>query len=152
MSKRCDSKDYSDIHDDLDKECFRLQERLITAALDGNINLLREALKDGANPDGTYLERGPALHMAAMKGYSDLVRELLDNNAQINREVPFQQTPLIMATYHGRSDVVRILLSRGADVCFKTLEGTADEIAQKKDYGEIAELLKVAKKQKCKAW
>jgi ankyrin repeat protein len=69
---------------------------------------------------------------------------LLDNGADVNAKLNFGQTPLFIAAVAGHESVVRILLERGANVCLKTAEGTAEEFARARGSEEIANLLRDA--------
>src|SRR5215510_2674574 len=144
--KRCEPLWYTgqpgDEHDSADHRCFVLQEKLINGALDGNLNQIREALRDGAHVEGTAYSKFPALHSAALQGHADAVALLLDNGANVNRVVDFENSALNMAASGGRADVVRVLLDRGVDVCYKSAGGTAGDIARARGYKELADLLK----------
>jgi hypothetical protein len=152
--KRCGFLNYTgqprDEHDSPDRHCFLLQERLIKGALDGDLTEIREALKDGANVEGTSYNRYPALHSATMQGHADAVGLLLDNGAQVNRVADFERTPLNIAAYSGHLNIIKVLLERGADPCYKSSAGTARDIAQKQNHQEITQLLKDAESTKCK--
>jgi hypothetical protein len=99
--KRCEAKVYTGFAEDekesRDSYCFHIQKRLIDAASNGDLAEMREALKYGANPDGSYYESFPALQSAVMSGHLDAILLLLDNGADVNREVSFENTPLISA-------------------------------------------------------
>jgi hypothetical protein len=152
--KRCEALWYTgqpgDEHDSADHHCFALQEKLINGALDGKLNQIRDALRDGANVEGTASNKFPALHSAALKGHSDAVALLLDNGANVNRVVDFENSVLNMAASEGHADVIRVLLDRGVDVCYKSASGTAADIARARGYEEIVELLKTAETKNCK--
>ena len=139
-----------DEHDSADRHCFALQEKLINGALDGNLNQIRDALRDGANVEGTAYNKFPALHSAAMKGHADAVALLLDNGANVNRVADFENSALNMAASDGHAEVIRVLLDRGADVCYKSADGTAGDIARARGYEGVAELLKTAETKNCK--
>lgn len=152
--KRCEALWYTgqpgDEHDSADHRCFALQEKLINGALDGTLNQIRDALRDGANVEGTAYNKFPALHSAALQGHADAVALLLDNGANVNQVVDFENSALNMAASEGRTDVVRVLLDRGIDVCYKSTGGTAGDIARARGCKEIAELLKTAEAKNCK--
>jgi hypothetical protein len=159
-SRRCAARNYpmkdypgilEDVPDGTGAECYRLQEMLIKSALEGNLEKIREALRDGANTQATYYMSYPALHSAAMTGQADAVRLLLDNGADVNQvDNTWKVSPLDFAANYGHTNVVQVLLARGADVCHKETEGTAGDIAQARGHKELAELLKTAQSTKCK--
>jgi|GEM_PF-2692638 len=149
--KRCAGRVYSDVGKDEDYNpfCYQVERRLVKAAHEGNLQEMRAALRDGANADGSvYYFYYPALYTAADAGQADAVRLLLDNGANVNQGDLIHGTPLIVAAGNGHTEVVKILLERGADVCLKA-DG-AKELAQKRGYKEIVELLKSAETAKCK--
>jgi len=152
--KHCEFLNYTglpgDENDSADRHCFLLQEKLITGALDGNLNEIREGLREGAHVEGTSYNRYPALQSAAMQGHADAVGLLLDNGAGVNRVADFEHTALNMAASYGHADVVRVLLDRGVDVCYKSSAGTAGDIARARGHKQLAELLKATETAKCK--
>lgn len=146
--KRCDAKVYTgfaeDQKDSADSYCFHIQKRLIDGAIKGDLADMREALKYGAHPDGSYYESFPALQSAVMSGHLDAVVLLLDNGADVNFEVSFENTPLISAAFRGHTDIVRVLIERGVDVCSRT-SSIAEKTARDKGYTQIVELLEAAR-------
>src|SRR5258708_6041443 len=68
--KRCEAKNYWTLNaddepqrDKIDlewyRQCYHLQERLINAASEGNLEQMRLALREGANADGTFDDSYP---------------------------------------------------------------------------------------------
>jgi hypothetical protein len=149
---RCELRIYTEVKGDEDYNpiCYKLQLKLVDAAGEGNLDKIKEALREGANPDGSVYHHLPPLFMAASNGKADAARLLLDNGADVNRVIDIENTPLGTAVATGHIDVVIVLLERGVNVCYRGSEGTAEEIAQNKGYKEIAELLKDAKATNCK--
>lgn len=153
QGKRCAPRVYADVGQDEDYNpfCHELQRRLVKAAHEGNLVEMRAALSDGANADGSiYYFYYPPLFTAVDAGQSDAIRLLLDNGANVNQGDSISGTPLIVAAGSGHTEVVKILLERGADSCFKADGGTAEEVAQKRGYKEIVDLLKSADHANCK--
>ena len=150
--KRCGPRYYTDVSGDEEYNpvCYELQLKLAKASLEGNLETMREVLRDGANPDGSVYDYFPPLQTAAMRGKSEAVRLLLENGADVNRVADFENTALNAAAAEGHSDVLKVLIAQGADVCYKSSAGTAGDIARAKGYKELAELLKVAESTKCK--
>jgi hypothetical protein len=147
--KRCAPRNYYLEVDPQEKEetyseCYRLQKRLVEAAQKGDLQEIREALKYGANIEGTFGSSFPALHTSAMLGQTQAVLLLLDNGADINMVSNFENYPIAMAASEGHMEVVKVLLQRGANVCFKTSAGTPEDTARVRGHKEIEELLKVA--------
>jgi len=149
---KCERRVYTQVRGDEDYNpfCYGVQLKLVAAAKEGDLDKIREALREGANPDGSIYHHLPPLHMAASSGKADAVRLLLDNGAEVNRVIDMENTPLVSAVVSGHTDVVRVLLERGVDVCYRGSAGTAEEIAYQKGYREIAEILKAGKDTNCK--
>lgn len=101
-----------------DPDCYKLQSKLLTAARKGDVRLMKEALNEGADPEGIIDDSFPALMLAASGGHQDAVVLLVDKGAEVNRVADFENTALNIAASEGRLDVIKILLSHGADPCY----------------------------------
>lgn len=145
--RRCERKIYYGVGPEAaaERECYRLQKRLIDASENGDLTQIKEALKYGANVEGAIGQSFLALHTAAMAGHAEAVVLLLDNGAQVNLVADFQNAPLGMAAAEGHLDVVKVLIERGADVCYRTSAGTAEDIARARGYTDISDVLKAAR-------
>lgn len=91
---------------------------LYNAASEDRLDLVREELRRGADPNEVQLRHyDTALMAAAETGDVELVRLLLDHGANVNAEDDGQEfgTALITAVRHRASeDMIRLLLARGA--------------------------------------
>lgn len=94
--------------DDID----RLLQR---ATQDGNIELARELLDQGARPDHENEQGMTALHWSALNGRADLAELLLEHGANINHREGYtgKLTPMAIALLMGYDDVVELMASRG---------------------------------------
>jgi len=98
-----------------------LNQALLDAAREGNVDEALALLESGADPDalpaaGARDQRG-ALVLAALLPDTRLLRALIARGAQVNR-VHADVTALLAATrdsYHGRAEAVMTLLANGAD-------------------------------------
>ncbi|XP_071531256.1 uncharacterized protein [Panulirus ornatus] len=88
---------------------------LILAAANGHVNLVKELLDQGAEPNATRHTGTGALFFAAQSGFLDIVMLLLDQGCKINQASKDGGTALIVAAQCGHMDVVMELLQRGAD-------------------------------------
>lgn len=91
----------------------------VRAAGDGQNEILRTFLKNGANANAPNRHLVYPLRMAATWGHTDSVMLLLDSGANINAQVvgsPSRATALEGAASEGHMETVKLLLSRGADV------------------------------------
>lgn len=100
---------------------------LFAALTDGveteDLDKVREALQNGANPNG-YIGVESIVHRACVTGNIDIVRELLNNRAELNnRSLRGDYTPLHRACWHGHTAVVAELIIRGAQVNIRTSDG-----------------------------
>jgi hypothetical protein len=64
-----------------------------------------------------------ALHYAAFNGHEAIVRDLIDRGANLNARAPNYRTALMFAAANGHEAVVRLLLSAGANPVMGDLEG-----------------------------
>lgn len=117
------------------------QRLFAEAIMDGNFRQVRILHFAGANVNA----RGNCcmpLFLAAGEGRLDMVRYLLDQGAEVNAREKLGATALTEAAYYGRVKVTRELLFRGADVNAIGDDGTALDIATKRGFANIAELLR----------
>jgi ankyrin repeat protein len=87
----------------------------ITAALNGSVDDLTAALKDGLSPDAKTAGGTTILMLAAR--HPKLVNLLIERGANVHARADSGLTALHVASrYRGNADVVRALLSKGATV------------------------------------
>lgn len=91
-------------------------QRLIAGAHDGAVDIVREALKAGADVntrDGKGME---AISWAALRGHAEVITELLKSGAKVNGLNGPGWPPLGQACGQGQLAAVHALLAGGADV------------------------------------
>ena len=95
----------------------RMNQQLLHAALYGNLELVEQALQNGANLDATNHWGKTPLHLVCWYGHLDVVQYLLTSHAA-NLEATDNNgwTPLIEACYEGHLTVVKYLATHGANV------------------------------------
>lgn len=98
-----------------------LNQQLLEAARDGNVDEALQLLEGGADPDALPAagarDQRSALVLAALLPDTRLLRALIARGAQVNR-AHADVTALLAATrdsYHGRAEAVMTLLANGAD-------------------------------------
>ena len=93
------------------------KERLIEGAKTGNLEMVKDALDDGAdiNKSRNNDDKTP-LYAASEKGHLEVVRELLARGAAVDAAIYGGWTPLLVAILKGHLEVVKALLARGASV------------------------------------
>ncbi len=97
---------------------------LILAAQNGNIHLIHDLIRRGADLDATDVNGDTALNHAAQFHQPAAMRLLLEAGADASIQDKWKQTPLISAAgvSHNRP-AVRLLLERGADTEIATPHG-----------------------------
>ena len=104
----------------------KIDDQLIIAARDGDVELARKSLAAGANINACASWEGcdTAIVLAAKSGNQNMVGFLVDNGAQLNNTRP---TPLFVAAAFNRIEVARFLLAHGG-----TLGSDNDDIEKLK--------------------
>ena len=97
--------------------CASQGDELFEAIQDGNIGLVKELVKNGADVNCIDKTGQSPLHRACYLGHLDIVRVLIANGADIHqRASDLQLTPLHSATMNGDCQVVAFLIDNGADI------------------------------------
>lgn len=97
---------------------------ILTAIDTGKIDIVRQHIITGTNPDKTPIPKGLPfegafpLHLAVLKGNQEIAQLLIDNEAKIdikaeNREAA---TPLHWAAFFNQKDMVSLLIKSGAPI------------------------------------
>ncbi|KAK6168546.1 hypothetical protein SNE40_021058 [Patella caerulea] len=114
--------DLSAVHGLLDSGNINLEERnetgqtfLMVACDNGELNIVRELLEAGVDPNAVDNDNWSALLCAAKEGHLEIVIELLERDAAIEHRDMCGWTPLMWASYKGRVIVVQELLEKGAN-------------------------------------
>ena len=102
--------------------CYRnMYTMLLSAASDGNVELVKQLVKNGANVNIQNREGATPLHMAASGGQVEIlpnagaiVEILLKAGADVNIQDTDGDTPLHYAAYKGHTEAVEALLNAGA--------------------------------------
>lgn len=108
------------------------------------MDLLREELEAGADPDARARGGITPLMVAAREGLQDYVTFLLNSGADVNlrcassRDFPGGETALYMAAERGHFTCARILLEHGARPDILVQSGTALNIALHRNDDELA--------------
>ncbi len=90
------------------------ERRLFNAAEHGNIEVVRDLLAQGVNPNKKYHYGKTPLHLAAQNGHTGIVQELLARGAKINAtDLDFSKhwTALHYAAQNGHAETVQVLAS-----------------------------------------
>ena len=98
------------------KTAEKKKYRLSVGAKTGNLNMVKQALNDGAVVDAAMNDGRTPLYIASENGHLEVVRELLARGAAVNAADDWGYTALGAASQEGHLEVVRELLARGAAV------------------------------------
>ena len=85
------------------------------AALNGNIDLVREAIEQGVDIQETDELDRTALMFAAYNGHTEIVQLLAENGSEITRPNSEGRTPLMFASSGPFPETVEYLLKNGAE-------------------------------------
>lgn len=90
---------------------------LMRAAMAGHVQIIRELLAAGADPDWFKASNGETpLYVACSEGHSACVEELAIHSSQLNvRKIPTNETALYVACSKGHLEVVKTLIKAGVD-------------------------------------
>ncbi len=129
-----------------DPYCYPLQTKLSTAAGEGNLAEVKDALREGANVNGHLDDSSPPLPLAVSNGHTEIARLLLDNGAEINFGNGLHWPPLYGAIYRHDTNTVNLLLARGAKFTWACdFDGrrmkTPLQFAEEQGYDDIVGLL-----------
>uniref|UniRef100_A0A3Q2Y5Y7 Kinase D interacting substrate 220 n=1 Tax=Hippocampus comes TaxID=109280 RepID=A0A3Q2Y5Y7_HIPCM len=108
-------KAHLDKFKDVDSRSDNGQTPLMVAAEQGNLEIVQELIRRGANVNCDDVDCWTALMSASKEGHIQVVRELLDNDANAEHRDMGGWTALMWAAYKGRTDVAQLLLSKGAN-------------------------------------
>ncbi|XP_028250574.1 kinase D-interacting substrate of 220 kDa B isoform X2 [Parambassis ranga] len=100
---------------DVDSRSDNGQTPLMVAAEQGNLEIVQELIRRGANINLDDVDCWTALISAAKEGHIDVVGELLENNANLEHRDMGGWTALMWAAYKGRTVVAQLLLEKGAN-------------------------------------
>jgi ankyrin repeat protein len=116
---------------------------LMDAACLGDLKLLQQLIKEGANVKmETLVEERTPLMGAVRRGHLEVVKALIALGANVNAKTDDGRTALTEAVENGNVEVVRLLLDKGADVTARANGRTALEIARTKGSKDIEEILR----------
>ena len=118
---------------------------LMSAALDGQTEIVKGLLRNGAEVNAQNLEGRTALMFAVINLRTATVKTLLGFGADVNIQANCGCTPLMLAACSGDIGITQALLNRGADarkICWPGK--TALVVAIEHGYHAIGELLKRA--------
>lgn len=88
----------------------------LDAALDGDMNTVRQAIEGGMDVNKSDDQQRTALMLAAFNGHTPIVKLLLDEDADLGHRDAMGRTPLMFAATADNGETVRLLIDAGAEV------------------------------------
>ena len=89
---------------------------LIKSAIDGDLQGVKDAIKNGAKIDYRAASDWTPLIAASAKGHLSVVKYLVENRAGINLQSKEGYTPLFLASAYGHLSVVKYLVENRANI------------------------------------
>ena len=106
---------------------------LMRAAQEGHLEIVRELLKAGADPNKRNRLQMTALMLASQRGEASIVQLLIDKGAHVNARTKQDSTSLLLASKRGHKEVVQVLMTAGCELWIRDSRGrTAKAVAQKR--------------------
>lgn len=90
-------------------------EQMLQSALNGNLQVIENAVENGFDVESTDSEMHTLLMMAAYNGHSNIVQLLLDKGAAVDHRDIMNRTALMYASTGPFNETVKLLLNAGAD-------------------------------------
>ncbi len=100
-----------------------LEDRLLDAAGAGDLDGVRQALADGADPNAVDDSEATAIQRAAAGGHLDVVRALVAQGVDIDAQDQTCLNPFLTGCIRGDLDLVRTMVEAGADLTRRTRFG-----------------------------
>ena len=85
------------------------------ACQNGHLQVVKELIKAGADPQAEAEYKRTPLHLACQNGHLQVVKELIEAGANPQAEAEYKLTPLHLACQNGHLEVVKELIKAGAD-------------------------------------
>ncbi len=117
---------------------YSLDNQLISAVFDDDVNKIKDLLAKGANPNYVKNNRS-ALEWAVPIHEIQTISALINGGADINSKNRNGATPLMIAITYGRDDVAELLINAGADLTIKDKNGkTALQQAEEDSLAQLS--------------
>jgi len=86
------------------------------AALDGEIETVRQAIEGGVDVNSMDEQQRSALLLASFNGHTSVVKLLLDQDARLGHRDAMGRTALMFASTGSNAETVELLLDAGAEI------------------------------------
>ncbi len=101
------------------------------AAYQGNIEVVKQHIADGADVNAKGKNGYTPLFGAALEGHKEVAELLIAKGADVNAKTDWGYTPLHNAAARGHKEVVELLIANGANVNAKTDDGGTGVLPEK---------------------
>ncbi|MBN1799180.1 MAG: ankyrin repeat domain-containing protein, partial [Spirochaetales bacterium] len=120
-----------------------LNDNLINAAIIGDLQKVKEAMKQGADVNAKSDTNRTALFLASGNGHTEVVKLLIETGADVNiADTVLESTAIHVAANMGYLEIVGLLIKNGADIDPVDKDGkTPLMLASLKGFHEIVRLL-----------
>ena len=99
-----------------EQDIAKLSRAFLTAADEGDLATVNDALARGGNVDATDEEGSTALKLAVTRGHIEVVRVLLLRGADRQIKNIYGHSPVMSATWGRHTEIVRLLNTSGQDL------------------------------------
>jgi len=99
------------------------ESRIVKAADQSNIDILKSLLDQGGDPNERGKFEATALHRAAFNGHKPTATLLITSGADLNAQDFGGATPMHIAVREGNTEMVKLLIQSGADINTQDNEG-----------------------------
>lgn len=120
---------------------MNINELLFTAAQLGNIEVVKSALSQGADPDYIHDIGITSLYIASQNGHAEVAELLLRKGADPEVAYHNGMTPLCVAAHNGHLSVVKALIEYGADIEAKVGNTSVIHLAAQNGKRDVVRLL-----------
>ncbi len=112
---------------------------LLPAASTGNVDMLKQAIADGADVNNAKnIQEETALHLSTKGGHQEVVHILLDKGADTNATDNEGNTALHVAASQGQQEIAKLLLAQGADKNIKNNDNkTAADLGKDQEIKDL---------------
>ncbi|WP_265028006.1 ankyrin repeat domain-containing protein [Wolbachia endosymbiont (group A) of Calamotropha paludella] len=109
---------YTNIVQMIEQRQSDLDEELLTAVRDGNLNEVEDLVSQNANVNTTDIYSWTPLHWATFKDHLEIARFLIKKGADINAadKGPYGKKPIHVAAENNSKDIIEFFLSKGVGI------------------------------------
>lgn len=107
----------------------KIEKTLFLAARNGDLEGVKEALKNGADLEAKESYGDTALNLAAENGHLEIVKYLIETGANIENLGGAAKTPIMNAAFAGHAEIVIVLIAHGAKITHDLLSSVQVKVS-----------------------